>query len=935
MQYTTELLALPVSSAGGQASELARKMRYFDAALAGLREARPARWAIADRTMVSDETVLFTQQPCAISTNRRTAGCRARTAVPEKSLLHRRNEGQPAMAFHLHPPAAKAPAKDLDRAGLILGDPDPRSACLPPDHAIVQLEIIFRARIGLPDADNARRESFRNPLDARLRWRNCRCPCAGRARTAPRRGTGARRQGGCCALRGDEIVRRARKPPGLEFVKLEDRLEAGQPFARHGEAVAGKIFREIVAAEPALRVARRRREQGRAGKNGKQESSPLHTMFPSLSATPRRLSSTRAGCFDGDGVSRTSAVIDKPSCGRIHRSKETRMRGPTTISLQQALAQALALLKQGDSARAQTLLERILHHAPTQPDALQLIGLVARGRGDNAAAVDWFRRSLAANPAQPHVWNNLGNALCALGRHGEAITAYEKALALRADYGEAWLNLGLARAATGAHEAALAGYDRASRHLPASARLHNARGVSQHALERLEEAEASLREAVRLDPRDLRALNNLGNVLRDLGRDEEAAGAYRQALALAPGREHLRVALAGAWFTAGRFDAAEATLRDVLARTPTNETALRDMVTLLVTAGRGEDLPDFFESLLETAPEALPVWRAYAEALWHLERHAAGLAVVARAERRFGRVPVLALLRARLHADSGDPAAALAVLDPAQEGAEGLAPHAIMIERARAHLRLGEFARGAAELEPVARADPEDYALWAYLEPLWRLAGDPQADWLLDYERFIAPLEVPVPPGQGSVAAFNAALAECLSALHVTRVQPPDQTLRGGTQTYGRLFRRSEPLIRALRDAITETIRGFVAKLPEDPEHPFLRYRHLDIRFAGSWSVRLHGEGFHVSHFHPAGWISSAYYVALPDCVADPATRDGRLHFGVPPVEVPVAAEPVREIQPRVGMLALFPSYCWHGTVPFSAKSARLTVAFDVARRVR
>jgi hypothetical protein len=28
-------------------------------------------------------------------------------------------------------------------------------------------------------------------------------------------------------------------------------------------------------------------------------------------------------------------------------------------------------------------------------------------------------------------------------------------------------------------------------------------------------------------------------------------------------------------------------------------------------------------------------------------------------------------------------------------------------------------------------------------------------------------------------------------------------------------------------------------------------------------------------------------------------------------------------------MLVLFPSYFWHGTVPFSSGHARLTVAFD------
>ena len=159
--------------------------------------------------------------------------------------------------------------------------------------------------------------------------------------------------------------------------------------------------------------------------------------------------------------------------------------------------------------------------------------------------------------------------------------------------------------------------------------------------------------------------------------------------------------------------------------------------------------------------------------------------------------------------------------------------------------------------------------------------------------------------------------------------------MRGGTQTYGRLFHRREPVIRALREAIRETVEAFVAELSDEADHPFLGCKTGTIRFSGSWSVRLRDQGFHVSHFHPEGWISSAYYVALPATVADPATRDGRLHFGVPPVPVPEEIAPVKEIQPRVGTLALFPSYCWHGTVPFAAGSPRMTVAFDVARSRR
>jgi hypothetical protein len=38
-------------------------------------------------------------------------------------------------------------------------------------------------------------------------------------------------------------------------------------------------------------------------------------------------------------------------------------------------------------------------------------------------------------------------------------------------------------------------------------------------------------------------------------------------------------------------------------------------------------------------------------------------------------------------------------------------------------------------------------------------------------------------------------------------------------------------------------------------------------------------------------------------------------------------------VRPEPGMLVLFPSYMWHGTVPFSAREKRLSCAFDIVRR--
>ena len=97
---------------------------------------------------------------------------------------------------------------------------------------------------------------------------------------------------------------------------------------------------------------------------------------------------------------------------------------------------------------------------------------------------------------------------------------------------------------------------------------------------------------------------------------------------------------------------------------------------------------------------------------------------------------------------------------------------------------------------------------------------------------------------------------------------------------------------------------------------------------SGSWSCRLHSGGFHDNHVHHKGWISSAYYVALPDATRE--SEQGWLKFGESNIALGERDRPERLVQPVVGKLVLFPSYYWHGTVPFASNDPRMTVAFDV-----
>jgi hypothetical protein len=174
-------------------------------------------------------------------------------------------------------------------------------------------------------------------------------------------------------------------------------------------------------------------------------------------------------------------------------------------------------------------------------------------------------------------------------------------------------------------------------------------------------------------------------------------------------------------------------------------------------------------------------------------------------------------------------------------------------------------------------------------------------------------------------------LAERLRALHLSAHHPLYQSLRGGTQTDGHLFQRIEPEIADLRRAIVEAVQTHVAGLPAPRRgHPLLIEKRSPIRFSGSWSVRLTGAGFHVEHCHPAGWISSAFYVALPEAAMGGPDHAGWLSLGEV-TDLGAALPPLRLIEPRPGRLVLFPSTMWHGTRPFES-GERLTVAFDVQR---
>jgi Tfp pilus assembly protein PilF len=294
--------------------------------------------------------------------------------------------------------------------------------------------------------------------------------------------------------------------------------------------------------------------------------------------------------------------------------------------------------------------------------------------------------------------------------------------------------------------------------------------------------------------------------------------------------------------------------------------------------------------------------------------------VLAQAERDFSEQRALTSARYYLACESGDDAAA----ERWGEEIADIVDPGLDLCRARHNLRRGDFST-AEHYASRHIGTPAASMFWPYLSLIWRLTGNAKAEWLDCAPPFLSVFDLDFSEAE------IATLADTLRALHLLQAPYPEQSVRGGTQTDRPLFFNPAPAIQSARAKITAAVREFVDGLPEpDLAHPLLAPRRDEILFEGSWSVRLRDKGHHASHTHVMGWISSAFYVALPEAPGpEPA---GWFALGTPPPELGLDLAPYATVEPKPGRLVLFPSTMWHSTFPFEA-GERLTIAFDIARR--
>jgi tetratricopeptide (TPR) repeat protein len=604
-------------------------------------------------------------------------------------------------------------------------------------------------------------------------------------------------------------------------------------------------------------------------------------------------------------------------------------------NIQPLLSEGLRYLNANHLAEAEQIFSQILSSTPNEPNALYLLGGVRRKQNRNQEAKQYWQQSLQINRQQPQTLNALANLLKHEGNTAEAIKLYNEATTFLPSYGEAWYNLGLAYQGQADHENAVIALERANQLTSDNPAFMNAYGTALKDTDQVPKAIATFEKILEKTPSYAKAWHNLAIAYRINFEHTKALLASRRAINLAPKIAEFRYLEGNICTEIGDFDGADLAYRKALALQPDYAAVHVSLNKLYWEYKRDDLVGKSYEIGLEHAPQQAKIWNSYIALLEMANRHPEAETVIARASSHIPDNPDYLVARANTQARNGNISEAINLF----EKALSINTHHrnSLINYAQLLIKEGDYEQALLKLEHAQTQIPYDQEIWAYIGLCWQLLGDARAEWLNDYDKFVQARTIPTPDGYSSLAAFLDELLPVIKTFHTSLQHPIDQTLRGGSQTYGKLLNRPHPLISKLKTSIEGAVTDYLLSLPNDPEHPLLsRKPNLNkgdkaFDFAASWSVWLREGGFHVNHVHSMGWISSALYLTVPENTqAEDNRREGWIKFGESGLNLGNSEAVGKFIKPQAGMLALFPSYTWHGTVPFNRNADRITAPFDV-----
>jgi uncharacterized protein (TIGR02466 family) len=130
--------------------------------------------------------------------------------------------------------------------------------------------------------------------------------------------------------------------------------------------------------------------------------------------------------------------------------------------------------------------------------------------------------------------------------------------------------------------------------------------------------------------------------------------------------------------------------------------------------------------------------------------------------------------------------------------------------------------------------------------------------------------------------------------------------------------------------ALKHEIETYLTERENFPGHPMIQARPESMSLV-SWALVMRGDGHESWHDHALAWLSGVYYVDIPPQSEGANRPAGAIGFRKAPVATLRAKDDVDWVlEPKPGLLLLFPAYLPHRTWPTDVTRPRISIAFNV-----
>ena len=409
-----------------------------------------------------------------------------------------------------------------------------------------------------------------------------------------------------------------------------------------------------------------------------------------------------------------------------------------------------------------------------------------------------------------------------------------------------------------------------------------------------EPARKALRQAHKIAPANVQVLNELAALEFHAGNAKGAIPVLRKLSQLRSDEPGIGLRLAEVLEDTGDLDGAEELLRKLTIAHPDFSGAHNGLGNVLQVRRQFEEAVVSYARALELQANEAAIWNNAGNALDELDRHAEAAEHYSKA----------------IEIDDGN--------------AE------FYYYRARARTALDQPEQALSDVAQCLALDPADQKGLALQGVLFSALGRHDEERrLFDYDRFVQTFRPEPPAGFETIEAFNAAAISHIRNRVPLEYDPEGVSTRGGWHSKNLLMDPHKSMT-ALRSMLQNVFETFVSQLPDEPDHPFPGRARTQVRLVAQAQV-LESQGYLLSHIHPGGWISSAYYLSVPEVVSQDESKSGWLEFGRPTADIKMDVDlEVRAVKPEPGMAVLFPSYFFHGTRPFESAEPRISLGVDL-----